>query len=285
MSLPIKQIDRLSAAGVAFEKPSVAVSVVVPIVERCDDLCELYRAHAAVLERLEHSFEFIFVLDDSFKAAGIKLEELMALGEPIRILTLSRNFGEATALTVGFEQARGDILLILSSYFQVVPEGVEQVLHMIDRGYDCVVARRFPRVDSRFNQLQTRGFHFFIRRFTGVAFHDISCGLKGLRKRVVQELHLYGDLHRFLPVLVYQRGFRVAEVDCPQHPADRWTRLLSAWCLLTAAIGYSDTRLSIQICKETSAVLRPYRSRALCGRLTAFAVPDLGADVGFDGLG
>ncbi len=206
------------------EKPAI-ISVVVPVAERYDDLSELYRTHAEVLKQLNRTFEFLFVLDGGFAEVQQKLEPLIMLGEPIRIIRLPRIFGESTAIAVGCEQARGEIIIILSAYFQVVPEGIAPVLRRLEEGYDFVVPRRFPRVDTWFNQMQTRGFHFLIQRLTGVALHDISCGLKGMYRRVIQEIPLYGDLHRFLPVLAYQRGFCVTEVDVPQHPAAYRTRV------------------------------------------------------------
>lgn len=225
MSLSLKPVDRLMDAITAATNSSVAISVVVPVTERHDNLAEIYEMYAAVLNRIGRSFEFIFVLDGGFEEAARQLEPLQASGAPIRVLTLPRSFGEATALTVGFEQAQGEILITLSSYFQVMPQGLVNVVKMIDEGCDLVIARRFPRVDPWINRIQTRGFHFLTSWLTGVGFHDISCGLKGIRKRVVREIHLYGDLHRFLPLLAYQRGFRVAEVDIPQHPADGRTRI------------------------------------------------------------
>jgi glycosyltransferase involved in cell wall biosynthesis len=225
MSLSIEQVKRPEGATITSEELPVAVSVVVPVAERYDDLGQIYRDYAKVLKREGGSFEFVFVIDSGFENTASTLEPLVAMGEPIRIVLLPRPFGEATALMVGVEQARGEVLVILSSYFQVVPEGIERVLDKIAAGYDLVVARRFPRVDSWLNRIQTRGFHFLVRRLTGVKLHDISCGLKGLRRQVIREIHLYGDLHRFLPMLAYQRGFRVTEVDVPQHPADSRPRV------------------------------------------------------------
>lgn len=220
-----KQMEESIAAPTASKKPSVEVSVVVPVVERCDNLAEIYRTYSEVLIKTGRSFEFIFILDGGFKAEGVKLDSLIASGEPIWVLALSRSFGEATALMVGFEHAHGEILITLSSYLQVIPDGIENILNMIEEGFDLVVARRFPRIDSWINRIQTHGFHFFTRRLTGVDLHDIGCGFKGLRRHVVREVNLYGDLHRFLPLLAFQRGFRVTEVDIPQHPADGRTRI------------------------------------------------------------
>jgi glycosyltransferase involved in cell wall biosynthesis len=225
MALSTEQVKQPKHTTMVSGTLPVGVSVVVPVTERWNDLSAIYQDHAAVLNRVERSFEFIFVIDGGYEEAALKLEFLIACGEPIRIMSLPRPFGEATALMVGFEQARGEVLVILSSYFQVTPEGIERILQKVDEGYDLVTTRRFPRVDSWMNRIQTYGFHLLVRRLTGVELHDLGCGLKGVRRRVVRELALYGDLHRFLPVLAYQRGFRVAEVDIPQHPIDAHVRI------------------------------------------------------------
>lgn len=204
---------------------SVAISVIVAVTERHGDLGEVYRAHAEVLRQSGYSFEFLFVLDGGFEGAAQALEPFRAAGEPVRVLTLPREFGEATVLMVGFAQAQGEILITLPAYFQVVPEGVVEVLKKVEEGYDLVITRRFPRIDSWINQIQTRGFHFLIHRLTGVQLHDTNCGLRGIRRRVVSDVHLYGDLQRFLPLLAYQRGFRVIEVEVPQHPTEGHIRV------------------------------------------------------------
>jgi glycosyltransferase involved in cell wall biosynthesis len=177
------------------------------------------------LRQSGRSFEFIFVLDGGFEKAATLVEPLVSLGEPIRILTLPRTFGEATALMVGFERAQGEILISLSSSLQVMPVGIEQILQALDNGSDFVVARRCPRVDSWINQLQTRMFSLLIRYLTGIEFHDLGCRLRGWRRNVVHEIHLYGDRHRFFPLLAYQRGSRVTEVNIPQHPNDNQMRI------------------------------------------------------------
>lgn len=225
MASALQQMDGPIEAGTTFDLPFVAVSVIVPVAERCEDLHEIYWAHAKVLRRAERFFEFIFVLDGGFEGEAPGLESLVALGEPIRIVTLPRSFGEATALMAGFQRARGDIVLVMPSYFQVVPEGIECILNMLDDSYDLVTARRCPRSDSWINRLQTWGFHFLTGYLTGVTLQDMGCGLKGIRRRVVDELQLYGDLHRFLPILAYQKGFRVVEVDIAQHLANSKTRI------------------------------------------------------------
>jgi len=225
MTLSLEQVEAILDPVEAIERVPADISVVVPVTERCDDLVEIYQTHAAVLRRLGRSFEFIFVIDGGFEKTAQALDSLKVSGEPIRVFRLPRSFGEATALTVGLEQAEGDVLLTLSAYFQVVPEGIEKVLTLLDVGYDLVVTRRYPRIDSWVNRLHNRGFHFLISSLTGADFRDISCGLKGMRRHVAREINLYGDLHRFLALFAYQRGLRVGEVSVPQHLQDSGTRL------------------------------------------------------------
>ncbi len=207
------------------EPKCVGVSIVVPVTERCDDLFEIYRVHLDILNRRGVESEFIFVIDGEFEREGDRVRALTHNEESVRVIQLSRSFGESTALAVGFEQAEGAVVVSMPSYFQTTSESLDIVLNALDQGCDVVVARRWPRQDSWVNRLQNFGFRFALRWFTGVRFHDLGCGLRGMKKRVTRELQLYGDLHRFLPLLAYQRGFRVQEVDVSQHQADQSTRI------------------------------------------------------------
>jgi len=203
----------------------IKVSLIVPVTERCEDLFEIFRVHRDILDRRGVTSECIFVLDEGFERDADAVRVLAQNDDSVRVIQLSRAFGEATALGVGFEQAKGDIVVSMPSYFQTTPEGLDVLLDALEGDCDVAIARRWPRNDSWINRLQNSGFHYVVRRFTGVTFHDLGCGLKGMKKKVAQEIPLYGDLHRFLPLLAYQRGFRVQEVDVPQHQADRLPRL------------------------------------------------------------
>ncbi|HKH43227.1 MAG TPA: glycosyltransferase [Thermoanaerobaculia bacterium] len=200
------------------------VSVVVPIVERYGDLRQLYQEFSAELTRLGQSSEFIFVVDDSQRGALAVLRELQKESEQISILQLSGSFGESAALMLGLERARGEKVMTLAAYFQVEPRGTGPALAALDDGVDLVAGRRFPRIDSFFNRVQSRLFHWIVRRLTSTDFHDISCGFKVMRRRVTRELHIYGGQHRFIPILAMNRGFTVREMELPQRDEDRSTR-------------------------------------------------------------
>ena len=197
-----------------------SISIVVPVVERSRDVKEVYRAYSSILVQLSQTFEFIFVVDGGDSAVVNSLKNLQSENRISKVIALPYCFGESTALAVGFEHASGEIIITLPAYFQTVPEGIEKILHQLNQGYDLVVTRRWPRLDTWLNRIQTRGFHALAHRLTGIALHDLGCGLRGMKRQVAQEVSIYGDLHRFLPLLAHQKGFRLIEIDIPQHPAD-----------------------------------------------------------------
>ena len=205
--------------------PNPSLSIVVPVVERAQDVAEVFHAYLPILTQLSSTVEFIFVIDGENNAAVQSLEQFQNEQTPIRIISLPYTFGESTALAVGFEQASGEIILTLPAYFQTIPEGIPEVLNRLHEGYDLVVTRRWPRVDTWLNRLQTRVFHFLTRRLTGIALNDLGSSLRGMKRSVAKEVSIYGDLHRFLPFLAHQKGFRLIEVDIPQHPADGKQRI------------------------------------------------------------
>lgn len=208
---------------IEFEK-RVELSVVVPISERHDDLRELYRQYTQVIAAAGHEYEFIFVLDGPNHEALQTLNALKKESPAISIVTLNRSFGEAAALSVGFEKANGPVIVTLASYFQAEPDEVPRLINkVVMDGLDLVIAWRNPRVDSLFNRAQSRVFHWLVGLLTGTRYHDISCGLRVMKRIVAEEVPLYGDLHRFLPLLAHQRGFKIAELPVQQslHDARR----------------------------------------------------------------
>ena len=203
-----------------LEKP-VTCSIVVPISERRDDLRELYLQHARVLSENGYAYEFIFVLDGPDQETLEVLKTLKKEFPSVHVFVLNRWCGEATALAVGFKKAQSSIILTLPSYFQVEPSEIPKVLEKLaEDETDLVISFRDPRIDSRFNQLQSWVFHKVVRMLTGIRFRDISCGLRAMKHAVVEEVNLYGDLHRFFPVLAYQQGFKIAEVHVRQSRHD-----------------------------------------------------------------
>lgn len=204
----------------------VEISVVIAISERRDDPRQLYLQYEQELSKTGLSYEFIFVLDGPDHESLHMLKNLKREYPEITVVTLNRRFGEATALAVGFEKANGPIILTLPSYFQVEAYEISRMLQtLFSDNSDLVVGWRCPRMDSLFNRLQSRIFHGLVRLLTGTKYHDVSCGARLMKRKVAEEVALYGDLHRFFPISAYQLGFRVAEARVRQSPQDRKRRV------------------------------------------------------------
>ena len=200
------------------------ISVVVPVVERTDDLVSVYHAFARELDRRPEDYEFLFVFDGRFTPPP----ELVALSREtgrIKLLRFVREFGETAALRLGIERSRGDLILTLPAYFQVQPEGIPLLLDAVEAGADMAVANRSPRLDSWLNRAQSRLFHSIVGGVSDQRFHDMACGVRVMRRTVAETLPLYGDLHRFIPALALREGFQVQEVSVAQHPSDARTRV------------------------------------------------------------
>ena len=197
------------------------VSVIVPVVRRHGDISALYREYKAALVQLGRPHEFLFVLDGPQPEVAAQLDSLRQQGEPLTVIGLTREFGEATALMAGFEHSTGGIILTLPGYSQITAEGIGPLLAAMDSA-DLAVGHRWPRAGGALEALRRRAFHGLVSAVTGQRLRDLGCGARALKRRVLEEIALYGDQHRFLPVLADRQGFRVTEVDVPQSPADRF---------------------------------------------------------------
>jgi glycosyltransferase involved in cell wall biosynthesis len=204
----------------------IDLSVVVPISERYDDLQQLYLDYSREISATELSYEFVFVVDGPKYNVLETLKNLKKEHGDISLIVLNRSFGEATALSAGFQRATGNIIVTVASYCQVEPHEIHRMLKKVSEDEeDLVVGRRYPRIDSRFNRLQSWIYHGIIRAVIGTDYHDVSCGLRVMKRKVADEISLYGDLHRFFPISAYQLGFRVSEVPVRQSPQDAKIRV------------------------------------------------------------
>ena len=205
---------------------SVALSVIIPISDRYDDLRKLYLQYVEVLATSNYSYELIFVLDGVNVAALENLKGLKSEFPQLEVITTNRKVGEATALAIGFERAQGSTVLTLAPYLQVEPTEICRVLQEFSEGdYDLVISWREPRIDSVFYRLQSWIFHRLTQMLTKLPYHDIGCRLRVLRREVTDEVRLYGNLHRFLPFMAYQRGFKIGEVPVRQSETDKKRRV------------------------------------------------------------
>lgn len=216
--------------------PDGFISVLIPVSERPDSLVELYRDYSAPLRAAGRSFEFVIVSEPWYSAVTAPLADLVRDGEPIRVLEVGQRVGEAALLKLAANHARGDILVTLPAYRRVQASALMDLVDLVESDVDLAVARRWPRKDSWVNRLQNRAFHFMVRRMAGGRFRDLACGVRAMRREVLEKMPLYGDFFRFLPLLAMREGFIVEEISAPQHTGDVQPRVYSPGTYLRRAI-------------------------------------------------
>src|SRR6202142_1641692 len=203
------------------------LSVIVPIGNRHSEIASLYSEYHDAVAQTGLRSEFIFVLDGRFPEIEEKLQTCAGGAVRITIVELTRSFGEATALMAGFEHASGDLILTLPAYHQIVGSEIEKLISALN-STDVASGVREPRWEAWHERIRRRAFHAIVGSVTGMRLRDLGCGARAMRRKVLEELSLYGDQHRFLPVLAYRQGFRVKEVEVAQSKQDRFEGVYQA---------------------------------------------------------
>ncbi len=199
--------------------PSPSLTVVIPLLNEADNLCPLHEQLTASLAGTGRNYEILFVDDGSYDASPSILEGLFQRDAAhVRVLQFRRNYGKTAALSAGFGLARGEIIITMDADLQDDPAEIPAMLAKLDEGYDLVAAWRSNRQDPLDKTLPSRLFNLVVSRSTGLRLHDFNCGFKAYRRSVTDALRLYGELHRFIPVLAQQQGFRIAELAVQHHP-------------------------------------------------------------------
>jgi len=196
------------------------ISVVVPVHDEERSVALLLDEIDAALQPLEAPWEVIFVDDGSTDGSFAALTRLHAERANVVVVRLRRNFGKAAALAAGFAHARGDVIVTIDGDLQDDPAEIPRLLVKLDEGFDLVSGWKTRRRDPLRRRLLSRLFNRVAGWLSGVRLHDMNCGLKAYRGEVVRGLRLYGELHRFIPVLAHQRGFRVAELPVNHRPRE-----------------------------------------------------------------
>ena len=198
--------------------PPAVLSVVVPLYNEERSLETLYRELVETLEPLEQSYELIFVDDGSTDGSFAVLTELHSRATNVVVIHLRRNFGKAAALKAGFLEASGETVVTLDADLQDDPAEIPKLLAKLDEGFDLVSGWKKRRSDPWTRRLLSRIFNWSTAFVSGVRLHDVNCGLKAYRVETLRGMRLYGELHRFIPVLASYRGFRIAEISVHHRP-------------------------------------------------------------------
>ena len=212
VAAPLKPVDD------AAPPPAVDLSVIIPALNEARNLAEIVPRLAAVLEPRWPRHEILVVDDGSTDGTGELMTQLGRHHHGLRLLTLRRNFGKSTALQAGFDRATGDVIVLMDADGQDQPEEIPKLIDALDGGLDLATGRRAKRNDRFIKRNTSRVYNRVTASVTGVEGLDFNSGLKAMRRDVVEPLALYGELHRYIPVLAQWAGFRVGEVDV-EHAA------------------------------------------------------------------
>jgi glycosyltransferase involved in cell wall biosynthesis len=188
------------------------LSVVVPVYNEERSVALLLDELRSTLDGLGGPWEAVFVDDGSTDGTFAALTKLHAEADNVRVVRLRRNFGKAAALAAGFANVRGERVITLDGDLQDDPAEIPRLLAKLDEGFDLVSGWKAQRRDPWTRRILSRVFNWVVGRISGIRLHDMNCGFKAYRAEVVRGLPLYGELHRFVPVLAHYRGYRIAEL-------------------------------------------------------------------------
>lgn len=196
------------------------LSIVIPLLNEEETLSLLYSKLVEVLESNNFSFEIIFIDDGSTDDSYRVLEKLHEKDSRVKVVQFRRNFGKAAAISAGFEKAKGEVVFTMDADLQDNPKEIPRFVKMIDEGYDLVSGWRKKRYDPLSKTLPSKIFNKVVSVITDLKIHDINCGFKAYRREVIIDLDLYGELHRFIPVLVGWKGYRIGEIEVEHSPRE-----------------------------------------------------------------
>jgi glycosyltransferase involved in cell wall biosynthesis len=189
-----------------------SVTVIIPTYNEEGSLEELYGRLTSMLERTASAHELIFIDDGSTDSSLEIIMNLRRGDRRVKIISFSRNYGKSPALDEGFKAAKGEIVVTIDADLQDNPDEIPAMIAKLDEGYDLISGWKRDRKDPVTKTWPSKLFNFTTSVVSGIKLHDFNCGLKIYRREVVKRIHIYGELHRFIPVLAGWEGFRIGEM-------------------------------------------------------------------------
>lgn len=214
----LKVFPNTVAEPVRSRRAGPTVSVVVPVFNEVDNLPLLHRALSATMCSEGWDYEVVYVNDGSTDGSTELLDSIASNDRRTTVVHLRRNFGQTAAISAGLDEADGEIVATIDADLQNDPSDLPGMIRELNTGYDVVVGWREHRQDSFWSRrLPSRAANFLIRRITGVQVRDLGCTLRVMRRHIAQDLSLYGDMHRFIPILAHWHGASILEVPTRHH--------------------------------------------------------------------
>ena len=194
------------------------VSVLIPLYNEEESIKPLVAEIKTALKKILIDYEILFIDDGSTDSSLNIIKELAKVDPKIKFISFRRNYGKSAALQVGFKEVSGDAVITMDADLQDDPAEIENLLAKLEEGFDLVSGWKKTRHDPFIKKHSSKFFNYITRLMSGIKIHDFNCGLKGYRKETVKNVELYGELHRYIPVLADWKGFKIAEIVVRHHP-------------------------------------------------------------------
>ena len=197
------------------------ISIIIPLYNEAESLPHLKETLDRILAREKLDAELLFVNDGSTDSSREQLDRFAESDPRVRVIMFRRNYGKSAAVDAGFRSALGEYVITMDADLQDDPEEIPNLIAKLEEGYDLVSGWKKKRYDPLSKKIPSRIFNWSVRIFSGIRLHDFNCGLKIYRRQVLETIRVYGELHRFIPMLVAAQGWRVGELIVQHHPR-RW---------------------------------------------------------------
>lgn len=193
-----------------------SISIIVPMYNEEESVKKL---HEKIQEAVQgrYSYEIIFIDDGSTDQSVARVKEIIAEDPNVHLIVFRKNFGKAAALQAGFRNCVGDVVITMDADLQDDPKEIPRFIEKLEEGYDLVSGWKKERHDPLEKRLPSKLFNKVTSHLSGVYLHDFNCGFKAYRREVVDSIDVYGELHRYIPVLAYRKGFRITEIVVEHH--------------------------------------------------------------------
>ena len=200
------------------------LSIVIPLLNEEESLNELYNWIVSVMRSNSFSYEIIFIDDGSTDNSWKTIKKISAEDPSVKGIKFNRNYGKSQALHVGFEKAEGDVVITMDADLQDNPEEIPELYHLVTKdGYDLISGWKKKRYDSVLSKnIPSKLFNAAARKTSGLKLHDFNCGLKAYRKAVIKNIDVYGEMHRYIPVLAKNAGYSRIDEKVVQHQARKY---------------------------------------------------------------
>lgn len=194
------------------------LSIVIPAYNEQDNVVLLYQELSQVLQGGDKEYEVIFVDDGSTDQTFLQLKSLHEKDNRLKVIKFKRNFGKSAALSAGFEQAKGEVIVTMDADLQNDPCDIPKLVKKLGNGYDVVSGWRYSRKDSLSKRMFSCLYNWLTRKLTHESIHDSNCGLKAYKSECLHDLELYGEMHRYIPALLSWKGYKIDEVKVAHRP-------------------------------------------------------------------